>query len=384
LKSKYSVTIIGGGVIGCSIAYHLSEDFGEDVVLLEREFIASGSSGLSAGILSQQLWDAMNTDMVRRSIDWIEKKSEDDEALVLNRNGLLKVVCAEEETVRLRKNVDLQRSRGCDIKYLEPDEIPSITPEIAVDDVRGGAFCPDDAYVDPYQLCVSLARDAEGAGVKFYQKSEVRKVERDNGGFHLKTSNDSFESDTVIVSSGPWSKKVGKMFGVDLRLKPYRTQVAITTPFMGDVSIPIVHDVTNDLYMKPETGGTILAGDGTEDTESDPDDFKEGTDYEFMTSISERMLRRLPRSKEASLVRGWSGLCTATPDRHPLIGFHSKVDGLFLAVGFNALGVMRGPAVGEIVRDMLTDKAKEEYVTRFDPNRFQTDEDFEIRQGFTL
>jgi sarcosine oxidase subunit beta len=384
LKSKYSVAIIGGGVIGCSIANHLSEDFGEDVVLLEKEFIASGSSGLSAGILSQQLWDAMNTDMVRRSIDWIEKKSEDDEALVLNRNGLLRVVCTEEETEQLRKNVDLQRTRGCDVKYLEPDEIPSVTPEIAVGDVQGGALCPDDAYVDPYQLCISLARDAEEAGVKFYQKSEVRKVERNKDGFHLKTSNDSFDSETVIVSSGPWSKKVGRMFGINLRLKPYRTQVAITTPFMGEVSIPIVHDVTHDLYMKPETGGTILAGDGTENTESDPDDFKEGTDYEFMTSISERMLRRLPRSREASLVRGWSGLCTATPDRHPLIGYHSMVDGLFLAVGFNALGVMRAPAVGEIVRDMITGKGKEDYLTRFDPNRFETDEDFEIRQGFTL
>lgn len=384
MKSKYSIAIIGGGVIGCSIAYHLSEDFGEDVVLLEKEFIASGSSGLSAGILSQQLWDAVNTDMVRRSIEWIGKKSEDDEALVLNRDGLLRVVCTEEETEPLRKNVDLQRTRGCDVTYLEPDDIPSVTPEIAVDDVRGGAFCPDDAYVDPYQLCVSLARDAEEGGVRFYQKSEVRKVERDNNGFHLKTSNDSFESETVIVSSGPWSKKVGRMFGIDLRLKPYRTQVAITTPFMGEVSIPIVHDVTNDLYMKPETGGTILAGDGTENTESDPDDFKEGTDYEFMTSISERMLRRLPRSREASLVRGWSGLCTATPDRHPLIGYHSKVEGLFLAVGFNALGVMRAPAIGEIVRDMMTGKAKEEYLTRFDPNRFETVEDFEIKQGFTL
>ena len=384
MKSKYSVAIIGGGVIGCSIAYHLSEDFGEDVVLLEKEFIASGSSGLSAGILSQQLWDAMNTDMVRRSIEWIGKKSEDDEALVLNRDGLLRVVCTEEETEPLRKNVDLQRTRGCDVRYLEPDDIPSITSEIAVDDIKGGAFCPGDAYVDPYQLCISLARDAEKAGVRFYQKSEVRKVERDDDIFHLKTSNDSFESETVIVSSGPWSKKVGKMFGIDLRLKPYRTQVAITTPFMGEVSIPIVHDVTNDLYMKPETGGTILAGDGTENTESDPDDFKEGTDYEFMTSISERMLRRLPRSREASLVRGWSGLCTATPDRHPLIGYHSKVEGLFLAVGFNALGVMRAPAIGEIVRDMMAGKAKEEYITRFDPNRFETAEDFEIIQGFTL
>ena len=200
MRSKYSVAIIGGGVIGCSIAYHLSEDFGEDVVLLEKEFIASGSSGLSAGILSQQLWDAVNTDMVRRSIDWIGKKSEDDEALVLNRNGLLRVVCTEEEIEPLRKNVDLQRRHGCDVRYLEPDEVPSITPEIAVDDIRGGAFCPDDAYVDPYQLCISLARDAEASGVRFYQKSEVRKVERDNNGFHLKTSKDSFESETVIGS----------------------------------------------------------------------------------------------------------------------------------------------------------------------------------------
>jgi sarcosine oxidase subunit beta len=378
------VAIIGGGVIGCSIAYHLSEELGEKVVLLERDFIASGSTGLSAGILSQQLWEGMNIDLVRRSIDWIAKKSVDEEGLELTQDGLLRVVCTEEETGPLKDNVDLQRSQGCDVKYLEASEIPEIAPEIATDDVQGGAFCPDDAYVDPYQLCVSFARNAEEYGVRFYQKSAVMKVQKNNDMFTLKTSNDSFESDNVIVSTGPWSKKVGRMLGIELPLKPYRTQVAITTPFMGDASIPIVHDVTNDLYMKPETGGTVLAGDGTEDFESDPDDFKEGTDYEFMTSISERMLKRLPRSEKASLVRGWSGLCTATPDRHPLIGYHPKVEGLFLAVGFNALGVMRAPAIGEIVSDMINGRGKREYITKFDPNRFETTEDFDIVQGFTL
>jgi sarcosine oxidase subunit beta len=384
LKSKYSAAIIGGGVIGCSIANHLSEDFGEKVVLLEKDFIASGSSGLSAGILSQQLWHEMNIELVRKSIDWIAKKGEDEEGLELNRQGLLKVVCTEEETEPLKRNVELQNSIGCEVRYLEPDDVPSVAPEIATEDVRGAAFCPDDAYVDPYQLCVSLARDAEKRGVKFYQKSEVKNIEKEDDAFRLKTSNDSFWSETVVIASGPWSKKVGQMFDIQLPLKPYRTQAAITTPFMGEASIPIVHDVTNDLYMKPETGGSVLAGDGTENTESDPDNFKEGTDYEFMTSISEKMLRRLPRSKDASLVRGWSGLCTATPDRHPLIGYHSQVDCLFLAVGFNALGVMRAPAIGEIVRDIIMGKCREEYVARFDPNRFGTAEDFEIRQGFTL
>jgi sarcosine oxidase subunit beta len=384
LKSRYSVAIIGGGVIGCSIAYHLSEDYGEKVVVLEKDFIASGSSGLSAGILSQQLWDGMNVELVRKSIEWIAKKSDEEEGLELHRNGLLKVVCTEEEAESLKRNVDLQSSRGCDIEYLEPNEIANITPEISSEDVQGAAYCPDDSYVDPYQLCVSFARNAEEKGARFYQKSRVERIEREDDIFRLITQNDSFESDTVIISSGPWSKKVARMLGVDLPLKPYRTQVAITTPFMEDVSIPMVHDVTNDIYMKPETGGSILAGDGTETTESDPDDFKEGTDFEFMTSISEKMLRRLPRSKKASLVRGWSGLCTATPDRHPLIGYHSKVEGLFLAVGFNALGVMRAPAMGEIVSTMIANKCREEYITRFDPNRFETTEDFEIIQGFTL
>jgi sarcosine oxidase subunit beta len=384
LKSTYSVAIIGGGVIGCSVAYHLSKELGEKVVLLEKDFIASGSSGLAAGILSQQLWEETNIDLVRRSIDWIDKKSEDEEGLELIQNGLLRVVCTDKETGPLRENVELQRSQGCDVKYLEADEIPDITQEIAIDDVKGAAFCPDDAYVDPYQLCVTFARNAEKVGVRFYQRSEVTSVDRNDDGFTLKTSNDSFESEKIIVSAGPWSKKVGRMLGFDLPLKPYRTQVAITTPFMGDLSIPMVHDVTNDLYMKPETGGTILAGDGTEDTESDPDDFKEGNDYEFMTSISERMLNRLPRSKDASLVRGWSGLCTATPDRHPLIGHHPEVEGLFLAVGFNALGVMRAPAIGEVISDIFLGRGEQKYVAKFDPSRFKTVDDFDIVQGFTL
>lgn len=384
MKEKYSYAIIGGGVIGCSIAYHLSEELGEDVVLFERDFIASGSSGLAAGILSQQLWNRFNIQLVKESIEWIAEKSEEDEGLVLNRNGLLRVVCTEEEAEQLKSSVERQRSEGCNVKFLERGDIPGLTAEIAVDDVTGAAFCPDDSYVDPYQLCISFARMAEENGVRFLQKSEVRKMEVQNGSHILKTSKDRIRSDVVIVASGPWSKKVGNMFGIDLPLKPYRTQAAITTPFMEDARIPMVHDVTNDLYMKPETGGTVLAGNGTEDFESDPDNFKERAGFDFMTSISEKMLRRLPRSKNASLVRGWAGLCTATPDRHPLVGLHSDVQGLFLAVGFNALGVMRAPAIGRIVGDMILERGTEDYFSKFDPNRFKETEDFEIRQGFTL
>ncbi|MCK4444418.1 MAG: FAD-binding oxidoreductase [Thermoplasmata archaeon] len=384
MKEKYSFAIIGGGVIGCSIAYHLSEELGEEVILFEKDFIASGSSGLSAGILSQQLWNRFNIRLVKESIDWIAKKSEEEEGLELNRNGLLRVVCTEGEVGQLRSNVERQRSEGCDVRFLEPEDVPDVTAEIAVDDVTGAAYCPDDSYVDPYQLCICLARMAEENGVRFLQKSGVRKIETQNGAHVLKTSQDEIRSDVVIISSGPWSKKVGSMFGVDLPLKPYRTQAAITTPFMEDATIPIVHDVTNDLYMKPETGGTVLAGNGTEDFESDPDNFKERAGFDFMTSISEKMLRRLPRSENASLVRGWGGLCTATPDRHPLIGYHSHVDGLFLAVGFNALGVMRAPAIGRIVGDIILERRAEDYFSRFDPNRFEGTEDFEIRQGFTL
>lgn len=384
MKEKYSYAIIGGGVIGCSIAYHLSEELGEEVVLLERDFIASGSSGLSAGILSQQLWNRFNIQLVKESIDWIAQKSEDEEGLELNRNGLLRVVCTEQEVNHLKSNVERQRSEGCDVRFLEPEDVPDVTPEIAVNDVTGAAFCPDDSYVDPYQLCICFARMAEERGVRFLQKSEVRKIETQDDANVLRTSQDVIRSDVIIVSSGPWSKKVGGMLGINLPLKPYRTQVAITTPFMEDATIPIVHDVTNDLYMKPETGGTVLAGNGTEDFESDPDNFKERAGFDFMTLISEKMLRRLPRSENASLVRGWAGLCTATPDRHPLIGYHSEVEGLFLAVGFNALGVMRGPAMGRVVRDIILEKRTEDYVSKFNPNRFDGTEDFEIRQGFTL
>ncbi len=384
LKEKYSYAIIGGGVIGCSIAYHLSEELGEEVVLLERDFVASGSSGLAAGILSQQLWNRFNIQLVKESIEWIAEKSDEDEGLVLNRNGLLRVVCTEEEAEQLKSSVERQRSEGCNVEYLEPEDVPGFTAEIAVDDVTGAAFCADDSYVDPYQLCISLARTAEENGVRFLQKSEVRSMETRNGSHVLHTSNDEMRTDVVIVSSGPWSKKVGKMFGVDLPLKPYRTQAAITTPFMEEATIPMVHDVTNDLYMKPETGGTVLAGNGTEDFESDPDNFKERAGFDFMTSISEKMLRRLPRSENASLVRGWAGLCTATPDRHPLIGYHSEIKGLFLAVGFNALGVMRGPAIGRIVGDIILERGTEDYFSKFDPNRFEGTEDFEIKQGFTL
>ncbi|UCD93165.1 MAG: FAD-binding oxidoreductase [Methanobacteriota archaeon] len=385
LKNRYSFSIIGGGVIGCSVAYHLSEELGEEVVLLERDFIASGSSGLSAGILSQQLWNEIDIGLVKKSIDWIKKVSEEEEGFGIHQDGLLKLVCTEMEVELLKRNVDLQNSVGCDVRYLEPDEVEETAPEIAVSDVVGATYCPDDSYVDPYQLCIQFAKRAEANGVRFLQKSQVNEVEMKNGGpFRLRTTQDVLESDVAILCTGPWSKKVGKMLGVDLPLKPYRTQVAITTPFMGDAVIPMVHDVTNSFYMKPETGGTVLAGNGTEDTESDPDDFKERAGFDFMTSISEKMLGRLPRSEKASLVRGWAGLCTATPDRRPLIGFHSEAKALFLAVGMNALGVMRAPAIGEIVSDLILERKTQSDFQEFDPNRFGEVEDFEIVQGFTL
>ncbi len=385
MKNKYSFSIIGGGAIGCSVAYHLSKEVGEEVVLLEKDFIASGSSGLSAGILSHQLWNEIDIELVKKSVEWIKKESEEEEGIVLNQDGLVKLVCTEEEIEPLKRNVNMQQSIGCDVRFLEPNDVEDITPEIAIKDVTGAAYCPDDSYVDPYQLCVHFAKAAEERGVRFLQRSEVKGIERkEDGVFQLRTARDTVESETVIICAGPWSKKVTKMLEFELPLKPYRTQAAITTPFMGEVQIPMVHDVSNSLYMKPETGGTILAGDGTESTESDPDNFREKPGFDFMTSISEKMLRRLPRSENARLVRGWSGLCTATPDRRPLIGFHSGTEGLFLAVGFNALGVMRAPAIGEMVSDLICGRRTQDDIPEFDPNRFEKVEDFEITQGFTL
>lgn len=385
MKSKYSFSIIGGGVIGCSVAYHLSEEFGEEVVLLEKDFIASGSSGLSAGILSQQLWNEIDVELVKKSIEWVRGMSEEEEGIELHQDGMMKLVCTEEEVEPLKRNVDVQRSVGCDVRCLEPSEVAEISPEIALNDVVGVAYCPDDSYVDPYQLCVQFAKKAEDRGVKFLQRSEVKGIEKkEHGVFQMRTARDTVESENLIICAGPWSKKVALILGVELPLKPYRTQAAITTPFMANARIPMVHDVTNSFYMKLETGGTVLAGDGTESIESDPDNFKERAGFDFMTSISEKMLKRLPLSEKASLVRGWAGLCTATPDRHPLIGFHSEVRGLFLAVGFNALGVMRAPGIGEIVSDLILGRKTQDDFSEFDPNRFESIEDFEITQGFTL
>jgi glycine/D-amino acid oxidase-like deaminating enzyme len=226
-------------------------------------------------------------------------------------------------------------------------------------------------------------------GVEFVLGTPMDSLARASDRWELGTGGRTVRARNLVVAAGAWSKRILREIGHPLPLSPYRTQAAVLRPTSGPVVFPSVHDIDVDVYARPEANGRILAGDGTELVEVDPDTFRPGADETFVTKLAETFDRRFPGWADAAMVRAWAGVCTSTPDRRPLVGAVAREPDLYAVVGFNGFGVMRAGGVALRLAELLAsggDGARElERLRPVLPGRFGgVAEPFAPRPGFTL
>jgi sarcosine oxidase subunit beta len=356
MSETADVVIIGGGIVGASIAYHLTESGCRDVLVLEREaHQGKGSTGKSMGGVRAQFATPVNIQMSLYSIDFFARFEEATGYPADYRPyGYLFVATSARHLDYLKANMERQAALGLkNVRLVSRDEIVEIVPQLRSDDILGGTFCPTDGFVDPHSVMMGFMLRARERGARLWLSTEVTSIEVEGGAVSaVQTSRGRVETRAVVNASGAWAAHVAHLAGCHLPVKPLRRQLVPTEPFDKlPARFPMVIDMSTGFHFRREGRGILLAWNDPGETHG----FKTDFDRSFIEKILVRAAERVPCLAEAEVnpQRAWAGLYEMTPDHHAIIGEAPEVSGLFLANGFSGHGVMHSPATGKLVSELI-------------------------------
>jgi sarcosine oxidase subunit beta len=353
MEKTADVVIIGGGVIGVSIAYHLAMKRVGRIILLEKGQLGEGSTSRCVGGIRTQFSTEINILFSLESIKTFERFEEE---FGINpefkRIGYLFLATTELEMGVFKENIKLQRKLGIPVELLNPNEIKARWPYLRVDDILGGTFCPWDGYAGPNEVLSGFVSGAKKAGVGIYEGTEVLGILLSKGKVNgVKTKREEISTPIVVNAGGPFASVIGEMAGVKIPVKPLRRQIFITAPFhLTNQTIPLTIDFHRGWYFRREVDGLLLSGP----LDSEPS-FNLGIDYEAMAETSENAIYRVPALERAHIARGWAGLYEISPDHHAILGKVPEVEGFILANGFSGHGFQHSPAVGKVIAELIVE-----------------------------
>ena len=380
--------VIGAGVAGAAVAYHLARRRFGRVVGLEARTPAAGATGRAAGIVSEQMWNRWDVDVVRESKAEYDALASRSAPGAYRTNGFVRWTANERIASALRNRTEELRSWGVDVRSIEPSKLPDLLPGTRVDDLCAAAIAPGDAVVAPSTLAETYVLEGRKLGVEWRLAAPVTDLRSSAGTWSCSDRRTTYTAPVAVVAAGAWSKQLLASTGFPLPLAPYRTQAAVLRSSDGlPGTTPSFHDLDTDVYGRPEEAGRLLAGDGTERVETDPESFAPTGDAAFVEHLAEAFDLRFPAWEDLSLVRAWAGVCVATPDRKPLVGPVPGAPGLYAITGFNGFGVMRAAGAASRLAELIGtggDRAAER-LSEVSPARFSGPvAAFPPRPGFTL
>jgi sarcosine oxidase subunit beta len=349
------VVIIGGGIVGSSIAYHLVAAGCKNVLVLERESAqGKGSTGKSMGGVRAQFSTPVNIQMSLYSIPFYASFEERlGYPCDYRPQGYLFCATSDRHVACLRANYEKQVAMGLkDARLIAGAEIHGMFPQLRGDDIVGGSFCSTDGFVDPYSAMIGFMTWASERGATLWKNAGVTGIARQNDGFEIATTRDRVMTHTVVNCAGPWAASIAKMVGIDLPVEPLRRMLVPTEPFdQFPHTAPMIIDMSTGFHFRPESRGFLLAWNDPEETPGYKTDF----DASFIEKILTRAADRVPVFENVAVnpKRAWAGLYEMTPDHHPILGESREVPGFFFANGFSGHGVMHSPATGKILSDLI-------------------------------
>jgi sarcosine oxidase subunit beta len=370
LPKTADFVIVGGGVMGASIAYHLAERGARDVVLLEKEsFFGTGATGRCAGGVRYQFATEINVRLSLESLPVFEHFEEQfNQAIDYRRCGYLFLLTKEADVKTFRNNVAMQHRLGVPTGWLTGDEIRQWLPLMRLDEVLGGTYYQNEGVVDPNGVVMGYLNAAKQLGAKAYTDVTVTGVKVANGRVKsVETDQGAISTSVVVNAAGPWAAIIGQMAGVPIPVTPVRRQWLTTTPLPEiPADFPFVIDFAQALYFHREGQG-LLTGMSNPDEEPG---FDQVVDPEWELKHMEAAIARLPSLEKAGLVSRVAGLYEVTPDSHPIYGT-TPVDGFYLCTGFSGHGFMHGPISGKLLAEIILDgKASSVDVNMLDLARF--------------
>jgi len=349
------VLIIGGGIVGSSIAYHLVEAGCKDVLVIERESAqGKGSTGKSMGGVRAQFSTPVNIQMSLYSIPFYASFEERlGHPCDYRPQGYMFCATSDRHLTYLRTNQEKQIALGLkNVRMISGDEIRGMFPQLRADDIIGGSFCPTDGFVDPYSAMIGFMTWASDHGAKLWKNTGVSGIKQSGSDFEVETSRGPVSTKKIVNAAGAWAASIAKMLGVDLPVEPLRRMLVPTEPFdQFPHTAPMIIDMSNGFHFRPEALGFLLAWNDPEETPGYKNDFEPS----FIEKILTRAADRVPIFENLAVnpKRAWAGLYEMTPDHHPILGEVPAVPGFFCANGFSGHGVMHSPATGKILSDLI-------------------------------
>ncbi len=371
MKNNANVVIVGGGIIGCSIAYYLAKSGVEDIVVIEKDYLSAGSTGRCGAGVRHQWGLEMNILLAKDSIAEFERLNDEiptEFDIDFKQKGYLMLAYSDKVVDQYKRNIKLQKSLGVDVNLLTPKEAKEIVPHLNIDGLQAATFCPKDGHINPFIATLVYAIGAERLGVKFHKYIEVIDVEvKEDMVKSVLTTKGKIETNYLINAAGPYSQFLAEMAGVKLPIYSERHQILVTQP-VKYIQDPMVISLEHGFYCQQVPHGSFIMGFG------DPNELK-GTDisssWNFMEEMAHKVTPVLPVLKEFKVVRQWSGLYNMSPDAQPILGNTEQVKNMYSAVGFSGHGFMLAPSVAKLTAQMINNQPLSIDVSVLNLKRFE-------------
>jgi glycine/D-amino acid oxidase-like deaminating enzyme len=351
LPAHAEVVVVGGGVMGTSAAFHLAEA-GVGVLLVEQAGLASGSTSKAAGGVRAQFSDPLNVAIALRSLEAFDRFAERPGGEIdLHRVGYLFLLDRADDVAAFERSVALQNELGVPSRLVTPEEAAALSPLAGLDGVLAAAFCPLDGHASPEAVVHGYAAGARRHGASVVTDCAVTGIAVGSGTVRaVATSRGRVETGAVVCCAGAWSRRIGALAGVELRVEPVARQITYTAPLAGlPERIPLTIDFSTGFYFHREGPGLLF---GMADR-AQPPGFDAPTDPDWLSRVLEAAERRAPVLVDAGLAGGWTGYYEVSPDHNALVGEAASPARFLYATGFSGHGFLQGPAIGEVLRDLV-------------------------------
>ncbi len=349
------MVVIGGGVVGNSIAYNLAKRGVEDVVLVERSFLASGATGRCGAGVRQQWGTRQNCLLARESMKVFENFKDTLNVNVdieLKQKGYLLLAYSNNELEQFKKNIKVQNSLGIPSKLVTPQEAKYIVPDLNTDKLIGGAFCPTDGHANPFKVTYGYSKAAENLGVEINKFTEVNEIKTEKGKIiGVQTNKGFIETSKVVDAAGGWSQQIAKMVNAELPVYSERHEILVTEP-IKPVLDPMLMSFSYNIYCQQTPDGSFIMGYGPD---NEPPSFDMHSSWQFLETMSKKAVWLLPPLNKLRIIRQWAGLYNMSPDKQPIVSKIKEVENFYVACGFSGHGFMIAPAIGVLMADIITE-----------------------------
>lgn len=373
LPKTADVVILGAGVMGTSIAFHLAKRKAGTIVILDKDHVGRGGSGRSSALIRMHYSFPAEVELALISLHMFQNWQEIVGAPKdFRKTGFVRIVHPN-ETARLKLNVEMQRRLGATVELIDKQQLGELEPDWRADDVELAAYEPDSGYGDGAGVAGGFLSAARDTGTIYVSRTQATGLHINNDCVRgVVTDQGAISSPVVIAATGPWTRPLLQQAGYDVPIECEYHQVAIlrNSPDMKGGGCACIDSVTAT-YFRSDAHDKFLVGDFYGKRPVDPDNFPQRASDDSLADIIERACRRVPKLEQAEVMRGVTGVYDVTPDSRPLLGEIPGIRGLFVCAGFSGMGFKISPAIGLVMSELVLDgKANSVDIDAFRPNRF--------------